>query len=64
MPTTDRATMTVAAGACVVSCLPLAVAAGPVVVAAGAVAAGTRAVAGAVRRSRRKRVEVVNSDNR
>jgi hypothetical protein len=56
--------MAVAAGACVVCCLPLAVAAGPVVVVAGAVAAGTGAVVHAVRRSRRKRGRVVNSDNR
>lgn len=60
----DRATMTVVAGACVVCCLPLAVAAGPAVVAAGAVAAGAGAIAHAVRRSRRKRGEVVDSDNR
>lgn len=61
MSRTDRAAMTVVAGACVACCLPLAVAAGPVVVAAGAIAAGTGAVVHAVRRSRRPRVEVVTT---
>jgi hypothetical protein len=56
--------MGMVAGACIVCCLPLAVAAGPIVVAAGAVSAGAGAVVHAVRRSRRKRVEVTNSDNR
>jgi hypothetical protein len=63
MSRTDRAAMTVVAGACVVCCLPLAIAAGPAVIAVGAVAAGTSAVAHAVRRTRSKRA-VATRDSR
>lgn len=62
MSKTDRTTMAVVAGACVVCCLPLIVAAGPVVAAAGVVAAGTGAVAHVARRTKRKR-EAGASDN-
>jgi hypothetical protein len=62
MSKTDRTTMAVVAGACVVCCLPLIVAAGPVVAAAGVVAAGTGAVAHVARRTRRKR-DAATSDN-
>lgn len=54
--------MAVVAGACVVCCLPLIVAAGPVVAAAGVVAAGTGAAAHVARRSKRTR-EAAESDN-
>ena len=54
--------MAVVAGACVVCCLPLIVAAGPVVAAAGVVAAGTGAAAHVARRTKHKR-EAAQRDN-
>jgi hypothetical protein len=62
MSKADRTAMAVAAGACVVCCLPLIVAAGPVVAAAGVVAAGTGAAAHLARRTKRKR-DVAARDN-
>jgi len=63
MSKADRAAMTVVVGACVVCCVPLAIAVGPVVVAAGAGAAAAGAAAHAISRTRRTRRQAVNSDN-
>ncbi len=62
MSKTERTTMALVAGACVVCCLPLIVVAGPVVAAAGVVAAGTGTAAHVARRTKRKR-DAATGDN-